>query len=346
MSLMRWSYPVGSLFGIPLRAHGSLLLVLGLLLLIFSSEATDTAGWLLPLMLTVVLFASVVLHELGHALAARRFGIETRQIVLLPIGGVAMLEGAPERPAHELWIAAAGPLTSFVLAGVAWAIFWLTDNGLAGHMAVINLALGLFNLVPAFPLDGGRMLRAALAMRIGLERATRWAARLGRGLAILLIVAGLAQGDIMLSLVGVFVLFSATAEARGTMVRIALDTRRARELMEPAPHIFGASASSEEVAVALRDHATAEHFPVLFGDRVLGVVARLGLERALEDVRGFPGLHAVLDRAIVTVHPDATLRRAVELMGQQGSRVAVVADDDEIRGVLRLDRLAEVLRNT
>ncbi|MGB0588116.1 MAG: site-2 protease family protein [Myxococcota bacterium] len=341
---MRWSYPVGTLFGIPIRAHGSLLLILGLMLLAFSSDAQDVASWLLPLMLTIALFGSVLIHELGHALAARRYGVSTRQIMLLPIGGVAILDDSPSEPIHELWIALAGPATSLGLAGVTWLAFFATENQLAGHLAVINLALGLFNLIPAFPLDGGRALRAGLASRVGLGKATRWAARLGRGLSTVLIIVGLATGDLLLAIVGLFVLVSATAEARSTMLRIALDSHQAAELMEPVEHIFGASASGEEVAHVLREHETVEHFPVAFGNRILGVVARFGLERALEANHEFPGLHSVLDRAIVTVHPDATLRRAIELMGANGSRVAIVAEGDAIQGVLRMDRLAELLR--
>ena len=134
--------------------------------------------------------------------------------------------------------ALAGPAASFAVAGLAWGVLGLSGSELAGHLAVINLALGLFNLIPAFPMDGGRVLRAALAMRIGLVSATRWAARLGRGLALLLVVAGLMSGDLMLGLVGIFVLFSATAEARGTILRVVLDSRRARELMEPVPIDF------------------------------------------------------------------------------------------------------------
>jgi CBS domain-containing protein len=264
--------------------------------------------------------------------------------MLLPIGGVAILDDAPSEPIHELWIALAGPATSFALASVTWFVFFLTENQLAGHMAVINLALAIFNLIPAFPLDGGRALRAGLATRIGLAKATRWAARLGRTLAVILIFAGLASGDLLLAVVGLFVLISATAEARSTMLRIALDSHQAAELMEPVEHIFGASASSEEVAEVLREHETAQHFPVAFGNQILGVVARFGLERALEQSHGFPGLHSVLDRGIVTVQPDATLRRAVELMGANGSRVAIVAEGDAIQGVLRMDRLAELLR--
>ena len=341
---MKWSYPVGTLFGIPLRAHGSLVVVLVLLLFAFSQGAQDLASWLLPFMLTIALFASVVIHELGHALAARRYGIETQQIILLPIGGVALLEDAPSKPSQELWIALAGPATSFALAGLTWVAFALTESKLAGHLTVINAALGAFNLVPAFPLDGGRALRAGLAMRFGLKRATGWAALLGRVLALLLIVSGLAVGDLLTALIGLFVLFSATAEARSTMIRLALDGHHAAELMEPVQHIFGASASQDEVTQVLETHQSAQHFPVAFGNRILGVVARFGLEHALADEAGFPGLHAVLDRAIVTVHPDATLRRAVELMGAGGSRVAIVAEGERILGVLRMDRLAELVK--
>ena len=342
--VMRWSYPVGTLFGIPVRVHGSLLVVLGLLLLVFTKDAEDVASWLLPLMLTVALFASILIHEFGHALAARRYKIQTRQIMLLPIGGVAILDDSPSEPIHELWIALAGPATSLALAAVTWFAFFLTGNELAGQLAVLNLALGVFNLLPAFPLDGGRALRAGLASRVGLGKATRWAARLGRFLALFLIISGLGSGDLLLAIVGLFVLVSATAEARSTMLRIALDSHQAAELMEPVEHIFGASASGEEVADVLAEHATAQHFPVAFGNRILGVVARLGLERALAQGQGFPGLHTLLDRAIVTVHPDATLRRAVELMGAHGSRVAIVAEGDAVQGVLRMDKLAELLR--
>ena len=342
---MRWSIGIGRLWGTPIRLHGSLVIVLVLLVAAFSQGADTVASVLMPLLLTLGLIVSVLLHELGHALCARRFGVETSEILLMPIGGVAILRHPPKHAMDELWIALAGPVASLVVAGCAWLLSELLPwSGLA-HLAVINLALGLFNLFPAFPLDGGRVLRAALSLRLGVVDATRWAARLGRFLALGVLALAFVRSDVLLAVGGLFVLFSATAEARATLVRELLDSSLARDVMSPSKHVFGATASEAEVEAVLREHGASEDFPVAFGDRVIGVVARADLETSLKDGPGFLGLHTVLERGVVTIQPDATLRRVLEVMGQERTRVAVVADRESVCGTLRLERLAGLLKS-
>jgi Zn-dependent protease len=216
----RWSWHLGRIFGIPTRIHASFALVL--LWIGFSTwkEAHSSLAVLFGLGFALAVFACVLLHEFGHALVARRFGIETRRITLLPIGGVAELERSPEDPRAELWIAAAGPAVNFVIAGVlgliglSFGIF-----GGTGLLAIVftgllwaNLMLGLFNLVPAFPMDGGRLFRAWAAGRYDRVRATQMAAKLGRFLAVGFGIWGLFASNFMLVLVAMFVWFAAGRE--------------------------------------------------------------------------------------------------------------------------------------
>ncbi len=176
---------IANLFDIPIRIHWSFIGVLGFVLL-----WSGPAGWFGALTLVVGLFVSVVLHELGHALAARRYGIDTAHITLYPFGGIAAIKRMPEEPAQELVIALAGPAVNFVLAaglgwlwslGLGWAPLWL---------AALNLGMGVFNLIPAFPMDGGRVLRALLATRMGWIPASKLAIRVGRGFAWMFLALG------------------------------------------------------------------------------------------------------------------------------------------------------------
>ena len=214
-----WSWNIGRLLGIDIRVHASFLL-----LLLWAAMSSYTgAGTLVTALLGVAfmsaVFASVIAHELGHALTARRFGIETRQILLLPIGGVAQLEQTGNmRPRVEQLVALAGPAVSFLLAGVFFtvgAVFGdVTPNSFVGALAWANLGLAIFNMLPAFPMDGGRVLRATLARRIGHARATSIAATIGKWAAIALGVAALLAGKLMLGLVALFLYTAAHSESR------------------------------------------------------------------------------------------------------------------------------------
>ena len=215
---MSWSWNLGRLFGIDTRVHASFLLVL----LWAGMSSFNSGGTLVAALAGVVfliaVFASVVAHELGHALTARFYGIETRQILLLPIGGVAQLEQGHMRPRVELLVALAGPIVSFLLAGVLFTFAAIggdmSPDGFLGSLAWTNLGLAVFNMLPAFPMDGGRVLRAAMSSRIGHVRATAIATTIGKVGAVLFAILGLYTGRFMLMLMAGFLYLAARGESR------------------------------------------------------------------------------------------------------------------------------------
>lgn len=221
---MSGSWSIGRIAGIPVRLHWSLL-ALGALV-----GLTEGQGALGTLVGAAILFASVVAHEVAHALTARTFGIETRDIVLTPIGGIARLEGMPARGRAEVAIALAGPVASLVIAGAAFGAASLAVPGsivasLLGTLAWSNGMLGTFNLIPAFPLDGGRVLRGFLHERIGLRAATNLAASIGRVAAVVMGLAGLFSASVSLVLIALFVWSASGQERRAVATREAEERR-------------------------------------------------------------------------------------------------------------------------
>lgn len=187
---MRWSIRLGRLFGVPVYLHFTFLLLLGLvgfLGLIQGGPLVAVSG----VVLIAAVFACVVLHEFGHVLAARRYGIPTRDVILLPIGGLARLARMPDEPRQELVVALAGPAVNVVIAALLSPLVYLGSSGFLGQLFAINVILFVFNMLPAFPMDGGRVLRALLARRMHYVRATDLAASIGKGMAVLLALAGL-----------------------------------------------------------------------------------------------------------------------------------------------------------
>jgi Zn-dependent protease len=225
---MRWSIRLGNIAGIRLYLHWTFLILLALVFFTDLGRGIGLPGAVQAVLFVLVLFACILLHELGHALAARRYGIPTRDITLLPIGGIARMERMPREPRQELWVALAGPLVNVGIAAVLVlllaAVHYGYVNFLRSQVTFLwsllwaNLFLIVFNLLPAFPMDGGRVLRALLARRMDYIRATRIAARIGQVMAILFVIAGLYslfrhQQVPMLMLIGVFIFFGARNEA-------------------------------------------------------------------------------------------------------------------------------------
>ncbi|MBN2714235.1 MAG: site-2 protease family protein [Deltaproteobacteria bacterium] len=234
---MNLSWKIFTAFGIPVRLHISMLLI-PILAYSFAGD-TGALGWLLVLALAVLLFGSILLHELGHALTGRRYGVHTEDIVLTPIGGMARMRSIPQRPKPEIVIALAGPLVSFALMGAFHGMAIGANSvpslglltGLFVFLSEINFMLGAFNLIPALPMDGGRVFRGLLAMKYSHLKATKIAASVGKYLAIAGIAWGLIRGPWTLVAVGVFIFFSAGMEERVAAMQDAY--RRAHDAGSP-----------------------------------------------------------------------------------------------------------------
>src|SRR5262245_23051564 len=244
---MKGSWKIAQLAGIGIFVHWTLLILLAFLAVRFLVVGGgDVEVVVSGLALVAAVFACIVLHELGHALAAKRYGIRTRDITLLPIGGLARLERMPEEPTQELVVAVAGPAVNVVIAGALFIAIMLM-GGLTAlvvqtaapddvtflriragvihfltNLAWVNVILVLFNLLPAFPMDGGRVLRALLALRLPYPRATALAASIGKAMAVLFAVYGLFAPNLMLLLVALFVYIAGEAESQAVQTRALL----------------------------------------------------------------------------------------------------------------------------
>lgn len=234
-AIFMMSWTIGRLFGIPVRLHFTMVLVPFLTYDLMS--ARGPAGILLWLLLVVLLFGSVLLHELGHALTARKFGISTEDIVLTPIGGIARVTSMPQNPKQEIAIAAAGPLVSLILAGIGFALLLsFSMLPLVPEVALdaasiffwTNLVLAIFNLVPALPMDGGRVLRGILALKRDHLTATRIAAHIGRILAVIGGIYAIVDGHLNLGLIALFIYITAGSEVRMAELRAAQEQMRGR----------------------------------------------------------------------------------------------------------------------
>jgi Zn-dependent protease/CBS domain-containing protein len=347
------SWTVGTLAGIPLNVHPTFALLLAWVALSHLLQGHGIAAVTSGLLLVLSIFACVVLHELSHALVARQFGIRTRNITLLPIGGVARLERMPEKPSQELWVALAGPAMSYAIAGVLFGILSLLGGplGVAGLAVVggpfltkllwINVGLATFNLLPAFPMDGGRVLRAALAVRLGRARATELAARVGQGMAIVFGVLGLFFNPFLL-LIAVFVWLGAKSEASLVELKATLSGLPVMQAMVTNFRVLAPSdplSRAVELAVAGFQH----DFPVMDGSRLVGLLTHAGVLKGLAERGVRLSVDVVMERRFETVHPLEMLDVAFERLESSGCRVLLVVSDGEVVGLLTPESIGEAL---
>jgi Zn-dependent protease/CBS domain-containing protein len=298
------------------------------------------------------LFTCVILHEFGHALTAKHYGIRTKDITLLPIGGVARLERMPEDPRQELWVALAGPAVNVAIAAALYAGlvisrggFHLTELNLvsgtfAERLLMVNISLVLFNLLPAFPMDGGRVARALLARKMDYTRATQIAASLGQGMAVLFGIVGFFFNPVLM-FIALFVWIGAAQEASMVLMKSALggipvSAAMMTEFATVAPHDSLAHVTQLVLSGSQHD------FPVMDGDQVVGVITRDQLMKALAR-KDDPLVSAIMTREVAGVEPSEMLEGVLQRLQASASRMLPVLHNQRLVGLLTAENLGEFL---
>ncbi len=406
---MRGSLKLFTWFGIPVHLHWTFGFIL---LYAFYLGATEGNGlwsiaWFVGLFAS--LFTCVLLHEYGHSLTARRYGVETQDIILTPIGGIARLERMPEKPRQEFVVAIAGPLVNVVIAFVLilaskillkpelwelvfwtikqyfqpmldflgslftadWDALWaqfngessmpeqteemsdivdgfgLSDNSLLFYLPiliVINLMLVLFNLVPAFPMDGGRIFRALLAMRIGRPRATRVAAIVGQVIAGIFVLYGLLTGQITLALIGFFVFSTARTENSMVQLDALLNRFKAKDLVRPQ---FTRLSMNDwmQTPIALLRQGLERHFLVFdLHDRLVGTLDEADIVAAIKKRDLSAEIAGYAREPVEIVRPEESLQYVYHVLQQRRQGIVAVADEQGIVGVIDQEGLRHFLR--
>jgi len=349
---MRWSWKLGTFAGIGVFMHATFTLLILWVVLREWGRSHDPSAVLRSVAFILLLFLCVVLHEFGHALTAKRFGILTRDITLLPIGGVARLERMPDDPKQEFWVAIAGPAVNVVIAaglflvlGAAGTLPTLEQLGsprapLLGQLMVVNVSLFLFNLLPAFPMDGGRILRAFLAMRMEYTRATQVAASIGQALALGLGFVGFFYNPFMM-FIAIFVWMGAEQEASMVKLKSALGGIPVRNAMLTEFHTLS-PADSLERAVELLLAGSQKDFPVVENGDVRGILTQAKLIAGLSR-RESARVSDAMDTVFQATEAGDMLETAFRRLQECECRVMPVLDKGTLVGVLNADNVGEFM---
>jgi len=353
---MKGSIQIAKLFGIPVLLHWSFGLLFFYVLYVAQQTGLDVRGIIWMSLFVLALFTCVVLHEFGHALMARRFGVYTKDIILLPIGGIARLNQLPEKPIHEFLVAIAGPLVNIGIALFLSPWFFLNSDltpppnelemvqdysFFIPSLIFLNVILALFNLLPAFPMDGGRIFRALLSTRMKRSKATHIAARVGQFFAVVLLLYGLWQGSIITAFIGVFIFFTAAQENQWVRTESLLSQHTVAEIFRP--HFTGMLADepvSKALDLLLRN---IEKNFLVFDDagNLIGVL----LEKQLLNA----GEKEVTAASIMQPHFEAlrssdSLKLVFEKIKKGGQKILPVMENGELVGVVDISALNNFLR--
>lgn len=351
---MPWSLKVGTVAGTAVRIHFTFLLFLVWIWAAYYRQGGADMAWQ-GVIFVSLLFLCVLLHEFGHVFAARRYGVRTSDITLWPFGGIANLERIPEKPVEELVVALAGPAVNVVIAAALILLLGATVDpahlakiddpavGMAAKVAGANLFLALFNMIPAFPMDGGRVLRALLAIRLGFARATEIAASIGQGFAIALGLLGIFVNP-MLVIIAVFVFLAASGEVGHVQLR---EVSRGAVVADAMITKFESLRTDSTVADAVECliRTTQKEFPIVDGGgRLRGVLTRDAMIRALKERGPSTPVLEVMQPDVPVVPARAMLESALKPLSEQSAGVLGVADaSGRLVGLLTAENLGEMM---
>ncbi len=357
---MKGAFRIAKVAGIPVEIHWSFALLGFYIVYIGQSNgmAWSTIAWLGVLMLSI--FFCIVLHEFGHALTARRFGVKTKDIILSPIGGVARLEKLPEKPIHEFYVAAAGPLVNLLIVVVLLPYFFfysleearyqLSSLDFTSPLEIIpflilgNVVLAGFNLLPAFPMDGGRIFRALLSIKLGRLKATRLASLLGNFFGILMVIYAVYTQSIFTGFIGVFVFMLASQEYRLVKMDEALKNHFLSEIFRPNFTKLFATDKIERAIEELK-HGLEKNFLVFDEDeKVIGVLHEMFILEAIKSKDSEGPILEYMSKHYEEVNPEISLQTLIYKMREKGYSILPVVEANNLKGVVDVNMLNNFLK--
>ena len=350
---MKWQWKLARIAGIDVYMHITFLIIIGWVAFSSWTQQRTWSAVLSGVFFILLLFAFVVMHEYGHALTARKYGIKTRDITLYPIGGVARLERMPEKPIEELWVALAGPAVNVVLAGLLFGYLILTrtfqpltslsisTGSLVERLMVVNLWLVGFNLIPAFPMDGGRVLRALLGLRLEYVQATQIAATVGQGFAFIFGFIGLFSNPFLV-FIALFVWMGAAQEANMAQVKHSISgIPVTRAMLTDFAVLTPYDTLSRVVGLIL---AGSQHdFPVLQDGQVIGILDRDTFMKALSERGQNTSVAEIMRRDITEIDSHEMVEAALQRLQANGSKTLPVTHNGQLVGLITSENITEYL---
>ena len=345
---------LGHISGIKILVHGTFFILVAFIIIqnAYLGQHIDQILWVVAFVLA--LFVCVLLHELGHALTARRFGVRTRNIFIWPLGGMALMETTPQNPRQELLVAIAGPLVNLAIAGILFFILsWfpssrdnfdlshIEGNNFINTLFFSNLILALFNMIPAFPMDGGRVLRALLSFKLISSKATQVAVFIGQVLAIFLVVIGIFY-NVLLLLIGFFIFVGAQAEAKFTETLSLLQGYYVYDVtVQNFRTVEVNHELSQVVNLMLNEHTT--NFLVLKGELVVGTLSRNEIIKALSKKGSRIKIGQIMNRHVNTLDMYLPLEEAYQQLQHNRMNMMPVTFQEQLQGIVNIENIQDFI---
>ncbi|PAV10706.1 hypothetical protein ASJ81_12890 [Methanosarcina spelaei] len=360
---MKSSVKIGSVMGIPIRLHITFLLILPIFAYAFAINPQpfgfegvepSITRYSLSVLTAILLFASILVHELAHSYLAMRYGVKIENITLFLFGGVSAMEKIPREPGQEAKMASAGPLTSLVIGLICLLIYGnlISPNPVLSQnpvylviwiLGIMNFILGIFNLLPAFPMDGGRVLRAFYAKRMSYVKATQSAAAVGKFFAVLMAIFGIFIGNPWFPLIALFIYVGASEEERSTRAEVTLENIRVKDIMTRNVVSVSPSMSVEDL-VKFMFEKRHMGYPVMEGDSLKGIVTFTDIQRVPSIERPVAKVSDIMTRDVISVSPDAQASDVLRLVSSKNIGRVMVIDDRLVVGILSRTDLVRIMK--